>query len=61
MSCLEVFEALLISVELARYFAGVIVPFLGRSEADADSRVVLGMVKIYDLPKNCLNIKLVST
>lgn len=52
MSQLEIFEALAVRLKLSGDFAGVIVPFLGRSEADAESRVVLGVVEIYDLSED---------
>ena len=36
----------MVGIELAGYLAGVIIPFLGGSEADAESGVVLGVVEI---------------
>jgi hypothetical protein len=49
MSSLKVLEALAIRFELTGDFAGMVIPFLGRSEADAESGVVLGVVEIDDL------------
>ena len=52
MPRLEIFETLAVRLELSRNFAGMIIPFLGRSEANAESRVVLGVVEIYDLSED---------
>ena len=54
MSRLEIFETLAVRLELSGDFAGVIIPFLGRSEADAESGVVLGVIEIYNLSENRL-------
>ena len=54
MASLEVFEALTVRFELTGDFAGVVIPFLGRSEADAESGVVLGVIEIYNLSENRL-------
>ena len=52
MSKFEILEALAVRPKLSCDFAGVIIPFLGRSEADAESGVVLGVVEIYDLSED---------
>jgi hypothetical protein len=54
MASLEVLEALTVRFELTGDFAGVVIPLLGRSEADAESGVVLGVIEIYNLSENRL-------
>ena len=54
MPCFEVFEALSVRLELTGNFAGMVIPFLGRSKADAESRMVLGVVEIDYLSQNRL-------
>lgn len=48
----EVSEAVTVGIELAGNLTGVVVPFLGRAEADAESRVVFCVVEVDDLTKN---------
>jgi hypothetical protein len=55
----KVSETLPINFELTGDFTGMIIPFLGRSEADAKPRVVLGVVEIYYLSQNRLLLDLV--
>ena len=54
MTCLKLVEALAVRIELAGNFASMVFPFLGRSEADTESGVVLGVVEIYYLSENGL-------